>query len=139
MPVVGLGGLMFRARDPEKLKAWYREHLGIGGGCLPEDDASGWRPGSGPAPGEQGHEYFWYPQPGPMVFEPFDPPADRLAPDRQMLINLRVRDMDGLVEALRAASIAVARDESWPGVGRFVVIHDPEGNPLELWEPPAGE
>ena len=137
MPVVGIGGLMFRAKDPERLKAWYREHLGIGGGCLPEGDGSGWRPGTGPAPGDPGNEYFWYPQPGPMVFSLFDETSDHIPPDKRLMINLRVRDMDGLAAQLRAAGIAIAKDESFPGVGRFVRIHDLEGNPIELWEPPA--
>ncbi|TFI56589.1 VOC family protein [Sphingomonas parva] len=137
MPVVGLGGLMFRARDPEKLKAWYRTQLGIGGGCVSEGGEQGWRPGTGPAPGEQGHQYMWYPAPGPMVFDPFEAESDRIAADRNVLINLRVRDMEGLLAQLRAAGTEIASDDSYEGVGRFARIHDPEGNPLELWEPPA--
>ena len=137
MPVVGLGGYMFRARDPEALKAWYREQLGIGGGCVPEGGEPGWRPGTGPAPGEQGSGYMWHPQPGPMVFEPVAEASDNIPADRQVLINLRVRDMDGLLGQLRAAGTEIRSDDSYEGVGRFVRIHDPEGNPLELWEPPA--
>jgi catechol 2,3-dioxygenase-like lactoylglutathione lyase family enzyme len=137
MPVVGMGGFMFKARDPEALRAWYREHLGIGGGCVPEGDGAGWRPGTGPAPGDPGNEYFWYPQPGPMVFAPFAADSDYFPPDKAVLINLRVRDMEGLVGQLRAAAIEPAKDETMPGVGRFVRIHDPEGNPIELWEPPV--
>ena len=137
MPVVGLGGLMFRAKDPAALKAWYREHLGIGGGCVPEGVEPGWQAGTGPAPGEQGHEYFWYPQAGPMVFEPFSEGSDYFPSDKRLLINLRVRDMDGLVAQLAAAGVELANDLVEEGVGRFVRIHDPEGNPIELWEPPA--
>jgi catechol 2,3-dioxygenase-like lactoylglutathione lyase family enzyme len=137
MPVVGIGGLMFRAKDPDALKAWYREHLGIGGGCVPEGDGSGWRPGTGPAPADPGNEYFWYPQPGPMVFAPFAEGSDYFPRDKQALINLRVRGMDDLVERLRAAGVEILSDETMPPAGRFVRIHDPEGNPIELWEPPA--
>ena len=137
MPVVGLGGYMFRARDPDALTAWYREQLGIGGGGVPEGDEPGWRPGTGPAPGEQGSEYMWYPQPGPMVFEPLAMASDNIPPDKQVLINLRVRDMDGLLAGLRAAGTEIRSDDGYEGVGRFARILDPEDNPLELWEPPA--
>ena len=63
MPVLGIGGFFFRARDPEALKAWYREHLGVGGGI--GTDESG-----------KTNEYVWFHQGGPMVFEPF---AERVA------------------------------------------------------------
>ena len=57
------------------------------------------------------------------------------------MLNLRVDDLDGLCATLGAAGIVVATDPDWdiPGVGRFVRIHDPEGNPIELWQPdPSG-
>lgn len=55
------------------------------------------------------------------------------------MINLRVQDLDALLESLRAAGIAVTTNPEWdtPETGRFARIEDPEGNPLELWEPPA--
>ena len=56
------------------------------------------------------------------------------------MINLRVTDMDDLLADLRAAGIEVETREEWDsgGIGRFARIHDPEGNPIELWEPKAG-
>ena len=55
--------------------------------------------------------------------------------DRQWMINLRVRDLDAMVEQLRAGKIDVSVDpETYPN-GRFARLHDPEGNPIELWEP----
>ena len=54
------------------------------------------------------------------------------------MINLRVSDLDGLLASLRAAGIAIEREEEMDGVGRFARIHDPEDNPIELWEPVAG-
>jgi len=53
------------------------------------------------------------------------------------MLNLRVDDLDGLCATLREAGIAVITDPEWdmPGVGRFARIHDPEGNPIELWQP----
>ena len=125
MPVTGLGGYFFRAHDPEKLKAWYRDNLGVGGGM-----------GSDPATGESS-EWVWYTEAGPMVFEPFKSDSTYFAADKQAMINLRVRDLDGLLSKLRAAGIEVEREETMDGVGRFARIHDPERNPIELWEPPA--
>jgi predicted enzyme related to lactoylglutathione lyase len=117
MAITGIGGLFFRARDPEALKQWYREHLGVGGD---------WG--------------MWQQQAGTTVFSPFKADTDYFPPDRQWMLNLRVDELDELLEKLRAADIEVITNPDWdaPGVGRFARIHDPEGNPVELWEPDAG-
>jgi len=125
MPVTGMGGYFFRSRDPEALKAWYRQHLGVGGGC-----------GADPKTG-QSNDWIWYYEGGPMVFEPFRADTDYFAADKQAMINLRVRDLDGLLASLRGNGIAVDREEAMEGVGRFARIHDPEDNAIELWEPEA--
>lgn len=125
MPVVGMGGYFFRAKDPEGLKAWYSEHLGVGGGI-----------GVDPVTGHS-NEWVWYHEGGPMVFSPFKADTDYFAADKQAMINLRVRDLDGLLASLRGAGIEIAREEDMEGVGRFARVHDLEGNPVELWEPPA--
>ena len=125
MAVVGMGGYFFRAKDPAALKAWYRDHLGVGGGL-----------GANPETGHS-NEYVWYHEGGPMVFEPFQADTDYFAADKQAMINLRVRDFDGLLAALREAGIAITQEQDMAGVGRFARIHDPEGNAIELWEPPA--
>ncbi len=73
-----------------------------------------------------------------MVFEPFRADSDYFAADKQTMINLRVRDLDGLLASLRAAGIAVLTKPEWDSeIGRFARIHDPEDNPIELWEPAA--
>ena len=54
------------------------------------------------------------------------------------MINLRVRDLDGLLGRLRGAGIEITREEKMEGVGRFARIHDPEDNAIELWEPASG-
>ena len=125
MTVIGMGGYFFRAKDPAALKAWYRDHLGVGGGL-----------GANPETGHS-NEYVWYHEGGPMVFEPFHADIDYFAADKQAMINLRVRDFDGLLAALREAGIAITQEQDMAGVGRFARIHDPEGNAIELWEPPA--
>lgn len=125
MPVVGLGGLFFRARDPDALNAWYREHLGVGAGCA--------------APGTPANDWYWTVAGGPLVFAPFKADTDYFAADKAFMINLRVTDIDGLLDTLRAAGIAVEISPEWdsPETGRFARIHDPEGNAIELWQEPA--
>jgi predicted enzyme related to lactoylglutathione lyase len=122
MPVIGMGGYFFRAKDPAALKAWYRDRLGVGGGC--GTDASG-----------ESNEWVWFTGAGPMVFEPFKADSDYFPADRTAMVNLRVADLDGLLADLRAAGVAVTREETMDGVGRFARVHEPEGNPIELWEP----
>ena len=127
MPVLGVGGIFFRASDPDALKAWYREHLGVGAGCAAD--------GAGPP-----DEWSWQVHGGPLVFAPFEAATDYWAADKQFMLNLRVSDLDSLLEQLTASGIAVIANPEWndPSVGRFARIHDPEGNAIELWEPPAG-
>ena len=126
MPVIGMGGFFFRGKDTKALKAWYREHLGVGGGL-------------GTGPEGQSNEYCWYHEGGPMVFEPFQQTSDYFPSEKQAMINLRVRDLKALVEKLGESGIEVIAKPEWEATeaGSFVRIHDPEGNPIELWEPPA--
>lgn len=126
MPVLGMGGFFFRARDPDALGAWYRTHLGVGAGC----DATG---RGDPDP------WSWRVGEGPMVFAPFAADTDYFAADKQFMINLRVSGLDALLADLAAAGIAAETRAEWdsPEAGRFARIHDPEGNAIELWEPPA--
>lgn len=126
MTVQGIGGLFFRARDPDGLTAWYRDHLGVGGGCSADATV---------AP----NEWVWATQSGPVVFSPFPDDSDYFAADKSFMINLRVSDLDGLLDRLRAAGIDIVTKPEWdhPDIGRFARIHDPEGNAIELWEPAA--
>jgi predicted enzyme related to lactoylglutathione lyase len=126
MPVLGIGGLFFRAADPEALSAWYREHLNIGAGCVASGEGTP-------------DEWTWKAEGGPVVFAPFKADTDYFAADRQWMLNLRVSDLDSLLEQLNAAGIEVITKPEWndPSAGQFARIHDPEGNAIELWEPPA--
>jgi predicted enzyme related to lactoylglutathione lyase len=125
MPVLGIGGLFFRAKDPDALNSWYREQLGVGAGCSAD---------SGPV-----DEWTWRTAGGPTVFAPFRHDTDYFAADKQWMLNLRVSDMDALLGKLRVAGIDVITKAEWdaPETGRFARIHDPEGNAVELWEPPG--
>jgi len=125
MGVLGIGGLFFRAKDPDALNAWYRDHLGVGAGC--NADGTG-----------DPDEWFWKTQAGPTVFAPFKADTDYFPADKQYMLNLRVSGIDALIDSLRTAGIAVETRAEWdaPETGRFARIHDPEGNAIELWQPP---
>jgi catechol 2,3-dioxygenase-like lactoylglutathione lyase family enzyme len=126
MPVLGVGGIFFRAANPDALNVWYRDHLGVGAGCAAE--------GTG-----EPDQWSWQVQGGPVVFAPFKADTDYWAADKQVMLNLRVRDIDSLIDQLKASGIIVITKPEWndPQVGKFARIHDPEGNAVELWEPPA--
>lgn len=116
--VTGIGGLFFRAADPKALTDWYAAHLGVGG----------------PPWG------LWAQEAGPTVFAPFAADTDYFGrASQQWMLNLRVDDLDGMLARLAAAGIAAETRAEWdlPEAGRFARIHDPEGNPIELWEPAA--
>jgi len=116
--VAGIGGLFFRAHDPKTLANWYQQHLGIA--LTPTSE------GGSP----------WQQEAGPTSFSPFPENTKYFGdPQKTWMINFRVHDMDKMVAQLRAAGIEVKDPESYPGLGRFTRLHDPEGNPIELWQP----
>lgn len=115
--VEGIGGFFFRSANPEAIKNWYERHLGINISQLP-----------------------WHQQAGPTVFEPFPADSDYFGAAKGWMINFRVPNLIAMVAQLEAAGIAVETREEWDStIGRFARIHDPDGNPIELWEPSAGE
>ena len=126
MGVTGIGGLFFRARDPEALANWYRQHLNVGPGCVAA--------GAGAA-----DENSWITTGGPVVFAPFPYDTDYFPADRAFMLNLRVSDLALLIDRLNDAGIEVITRDEWndPSIGHFARIHDPEGNAIELWEPPG--
>ena len=72
-----------------------------------------------------------------MVFEPFAADSDYFPKDRTAMVNLRVSGLDDMLAQFRATGIAIVREDRDTGIGNFARIHDPEGNPIELWEPLA--
>jgi glyoxylase I family protein len=116
--ILGIGGVFFRAANAADLAAWYQEHLGI-------DDL---------------HKSLWHQEAGTTIFGPFSANSDYFGrAEQQWMINFRVDDLDGFIANLTASGITVETRPEWDSeVGRFARIHDPEGNPIELWEPPAG-
>jgi len=120
--VLGIGGFFFRSPNPDSLARWYREVLGVGPGYAAEGEPTDWA---------------WRVSAGDLVFQPFRQDSDYFAAEKAFILNLRVRGIAKLIEALEARGIAVEQREEWntPETGRFARIHDPDGNPIELWEP----
>lgn len=121
--VVGLGGVFFKARDPEGLGRWYAEHLGVPvqhpyGASFPAGDA--------PAGGCQ----VWTPFPADTAY--FRPSR------RSFMVNLMVDDLDGALAQVAAGGARVLAGPEESEFGRFGWFLDPEGNKVELWQPPAG-
>ncbi|HXN80359.1 MAG TPA: VOC family protein [Steroidobacteraceae bacterium] len=116
--VLGIGGLFFRARDPEALARWYRDHLGIV--MVPPNY----------------DERLWQQQAGPTAFAPFEESTSYFGNEaKRWMVNFRVRSLPAMVAQLRAAGIAVEIDPQTYPNGRFARLQDPEGNPIELWQP----
>ncbi|HXW15018.1 MAG TPA: VOC family protein [Terriglobia bacterium] len=116
--VAGIGGLFFRAHDPKALGNWYQQHLGI---ALTPTSEGG---------------TVWQQEAGPTAFSPFPETTKYFGdPNKVWMVNFRVHDLDKMVAQLRGAGIEVKDPESYPGIGRFARLHDPEGNPIELWQP----
>ena len=116
--VTGIGGFFFRAADPDAIALWYRDNLGID-----------------PVPMAYGDQ-SWTQEAGETVFTAMSGAIDQFgAPERTWAINFRVADLDGMVEQLRAAGSTVAVDPVDYPNGRFASLADPEGNPIQLWQP----
>ncbi len=112
MAVTGIGGIMFRAKDPKAVSAWYKKHLGI-------------------------DRLKWEQQAGPTVFAPSSKGTDYFGnKSQQFLLNFRVNDLDIMLKKLKTDKVKIVKKvEDYKGIGRFVWIEDLEGNHVELWEP----
>jgi glyoxylase I family protein len=120
--VSGIGGVFFRSRDHVALQAWYEKHLGI------------------PKVPTSYDVEPWSQEAGFTVFAPFPEATDYFGKrEQQWMLNFRVRNLDAMVRQLRAAGIEVTVDPKEHPNGRFARLHDPEGNPIELWEPKRPE
>ena len=116
--VTGIGGFFFKATDPKALAAWYEQHLGVTRTPTSYDAQP------------------WEQEKGVTVFGPFPATTKYFGrPDQQWMINFRVRDLDAMAAQLTRAGIKVEVDPQTYPNGRFALTHDPEGNPIQLWEP----
>jgi len=125
--VTGIGGIFFKSRDPKALGEWYRRHLGIDvgewGGA-----AFHWK---GPHNPEGGGTTIWSPFAADTRY--FEPGT------ASFMINYRVEDLHALLALLRAEGVQVEDKVEESEYGKFGWVVDPEGNKLELWQPPPGQ
>jgi predicted enzyme related to lactoylglutathione lyase len=125
--VLGIGGIFFKAQDPEKLAAWYQKHLGLevedyGGVSFRE-------PAGAKAITPKRQSY--------LIWSPFPADTDYFAPStKPFMINFRVADLDQLLAKLRGEGVIVDEKTEKSEFGYFGWAMDPEGNRIELWEPP---
>ncbi|GAB6197076.1 VOC family protein [Lysobacter xanthus] len=123
--VTGLGGLFFKAKDPQALAAWYRDHLGLdvqewGGAAI------AWGTPDNPS--------------GTTIWSPFAEDTTHFAPSTSaFMVNFRVACLTDLLDALRAEGCNVLERTDDSEYGKFGWVMDPEGNKVELWEPPEGQ
>lgn len=123
--VTGIGGIFFKSADPQALSAWYRDHLGL--------DTADWGGALFPWGGEGS-------PPGMTIWSPFEQDTSYMAPSTaSFMVNFRVADLDALLAALREEGCNVVGDPQVSEQGKFGWVLDPEGNKVELWEPPAGQ
>jgi predicted enzyme related to lactoylglutathione lyase len=124
--VTGIGGIFFKARDPQVLREWYRQRLGI-----PLEDWGGavfrWQSTDNPS------------GIGTTAFSIFEADTGYLGPGPSpFMINFRVANLHALLAQLRAEGCDVADQIQDSEYGKFGWVTDPEGNRVELWEPPEG-
>jgi predicted enzyme related to lactoylglutathione lyase len=125
--VTGIGGVFFKSKDPKALGAWYKTHLGI--------NVEDW-----------GGAVFRWKEPenpngvGTTVWSPFAENTNYFAPSSApFMINYRVEDLRALLAQLRSEGVQVEEKVEESDFGKFGWVIDPEGNKLELWQPPAGQ
>ena len=125
--VTGIGGIFFSARDPKALRAWYKQHLGV--------DVQDWGGASFRWADAEGNAFkgttAWLI--GPADGKHFAPSTSTF------MVNYRVADLDALLAALRAEGCQVLEKTDESEFGKFGWVMDPEGNKIELWQPPPGE
>jgi len=117
--VLGLGGVFFKCKDPKALTAWYEKHLGVpvmGGHVILQLEG---QPAS--------HYQLWAPFPSDSNYYP-----------GPLMVNFRVANLDAMLAQLRAAGVKVDDKVEDSELGRFGWCVDPEGNRVELWQPPSG-
>jgi predicted enzyme related to lactoylglutathione lyase len=120
--VTGIGGIFFKCKDPDKIKEWYKTHLGL------DTDQYGtsfeWRQGADTT------------KKGFTQWSPFVETSKYFEPStKEFMINYRVENLEKLVEELKKEGVTIADKIEVVEYGKFVHIIDIEGNKIELWEP----
>lgn len=118
--VTGIGGFFFKSEDPDKIKDWYKTHLGI------STDQYGWT-------------FWWKDAEGKRCstqWSPFNADTKYFNPSKkQFMMNFRVEDLKGLLKVLKEEGVEVVGKIEEYDYGKFGWVLDPEGNKIELWEP----
>ncbi|MEM8652543.1 MAG: VOC family protein [Pseudomonadota bacterium] len=115
--VTGIGGFFFKAENPEELRKWYKDHLGI--------DLAPQYTGGMP----------WVQESGFTIFDPFARDNPMIPEGKNWMINFRVENINAMVEQLKQAGTVVSEIDEFPH-GKFATLNDPEGNGIQLWQPP---
>ena len=123
--VKGLGGPFIKANDPKELAAWYEKHLGI---SFNGSTYTVWQFAN-----EDGSKKTGY-----NVFSFFKKDSEYFAPSvSQVMVNFIVKDLFALLKILKEEGVEVVGEPMDEEYGKFGWIMDPEGNKIELWEPPV--
>lgn len=122
--VQGIGGIFFRSKDPKALAAWYGEKLGV------------------PVESWGGASFVWSEQArsesASTVWSPFKADTEYFAPsEASFMVNFRVEDLDAMLAQLRDAGVQVMDKVERSEFGAFGWCLDPDGNKIELWQPPT--
>jgi catechol 2,3-dioxygenase-like lactoylglutathione lyase family enzyme len=124
--VTGIGGIFFKAKDPKALGEWYRRHLGLN---VQEWGGAAFRWAENNPTGA-----------GTTIWSPFQADTSYFAPsEAAFMVNFRVADLHALLAALRDEGCDVVDRVEESEFGRFGWVIDPDGNKVELWEPPVGQ
>lgn len=120
--VTGIGGIFFKCNDPDKMKDWYAENLGL----VTNEYGSVFEFRSTDMPEKKGY----------TVWSPFEAKTMYFQPsEKEFMINYRVENIEDLVEELKEQGVEICDEIEAFEYGKFVHIMDPEGNKIELWEP----
>ena len=125
--VTGIGGIFFKAKDPQALGAWYAKHLGI---AVEEWGGAAFKWGTAEKPASA----------GTTIWSPFKEDTEYFLPSKSsFMINYRVDDLRSLLATLRSEGCKVDDKVEESEYGKFGWVMDPEGNKVELWQPPEGQ
>jgi predicted enzyme related to lactoylglutathione lyase len=139
--VTGIGGIFFKAKDAPALQAWYKRHFLQGQRRAALQalhlgmDVQDWG----------GTSFTWadadgQPIAGSTIWSVGPQDGDHFAPSiAPFMVNYRVEDLHALVKALKAEGCHVLEKMDESEYGKFAWVMDPEGNKVELWQPPAGQ
>lgn len=120
--VTGIGGIFFKSKDPKAQRNWYQKNLGL----ATNEYGSLFEFREGANPDHRGY----------LQWSPFDENTKYFEPsEREFMINYRVKNIEALVEQLKAEGVTICDSIEEYEYGKFVHIMDPEGNKIELWEP----